>query len=812
MLYERWQQIAKERARETAVYDLALGQRWTFRRLARLAHTARQLPSPLQFPQLGTPPGRPGIERFLLTVLAGWRDHVACCPLEPGQPHPTFEKTPRGVAHLKTTSATTGAPRFVAFSEEQLAADCDNILATMGLRPGWPNLAALSLAHSYGFSNLILPLFLHGIPIIVTPSPLPEAILKAATTAPDITLPAVPALWRAWHEAGAIPANVRLAISAGAPLPLALEEEIFARSGVKIHNFYGATECGGIAYDASSTPRADAACVGAPMENVRLKTNAEGCLEVRGSAVGSGYWPEPDAALGKSCFRTSDLAEIRDGLVYIRGRLSDLINVAGRKVSPETIERAVQAHSGVRDCLVFGAPAPDSQRAEQIVACVVAQPGVTADTLKGFLLEQLPAWQVPRDWRFVDSLAPNQRGKLSRAEWRARLGLAATSDNETERQAPARRGSSTGSRPPRAQRSLPVQSPEAEKAASSSVRLLKAAATTIREKGGPETGAVRAQKTFLGIEIGGTKLQIVVGDESATILERQRFLVDREKKSVGIRRQLEGALEVLLGKWEPVAIGVGFGGPVEWRTGRIARSHHVEGWAGVELGQWLRRVTHLPVRVDNDANVAALGEASRGAGTGFNPVFYVTLGSGVGGGLAVDGKIYHGARPGESELGHVRLDRSGTIVEDRCSGWAVDAKIRRLKESGASGPLCRAIGEERGGESKHLAQALKQGDAVAQAILRETSEDLAFGLSHVVHLFHPEVIVIGGGLALVGEPLRAAVAAALPGFLMEVFQPGPEVRLAALAEDAVPVGALLLARESVPVSSRTRGRDARKTL
>ena len=318
------------------------------------------------------------------------------------------------------------------------------------------------------------------------------------------------------------------------------------------------------------------------------------------------------------------------------------------------------------------------------------------------------------------------------------------------------------------------------------------------------------QKTFLGIEIGGTKLQVVVGDESGTILARERFVVDRAKKSRGIRRQLESAFDRLLAKWRPVAIGVGFGGPVDWRRGIIARSHHVEGWAGVELGQWIRSATRLPVRVDNDANVAALGEASRGAGVGFNPVFYVTLGSGVGGGLVVDGRIYHGATPGESELGHVRLERDGTKVEDRCSGWAVDAKIRRLKEAGDRGALCGAIGKARGGESKHLAQALKEGDPAAQTILTETAEDLAFGLSHVVHLFHPEVIVLGGGLSLVGEPLRAAVASALPRFLMGVFQPGPEVRLAALGEDAIPVGALLLAREGVPVSSRTRDRGVRK--
>jgi len=839
MLYERWQKIADERAREIAVHDLASGQRWTFRRLASLARASNRPTSSLQFPQLDTRPGRPGIDRFLLAVLGAWRDRLACCPLEPDQPQPCFEQPlhePRssrreeahsfsgkgsqslltsaatvqgfnarrlawenslpGVAHLKTTSATTGAPRFVAFTEKQLAADCDNIVATMGLRPDWPSLAVLSLAHSYGFSNIILPLLLHGIPIILAPSPLPEALLKAATTAPDITLPAVPALWRAWHEAGAIPPNVRLAISAGAPLPLALEQELFARSGLKIHNFYGATECGGIAYDASSTPRADAACVGAPMKNVRLKTNVEGCLEVRGPAVGARYWPEPDANLGRGRFRTSDLAEIRGGLVYIRGRASDLINVAGRKISPETIERAVQAHPGVRDCLVFGVPAPDAQRTEQIVACVVAQRGVTGDTLRSFLLEHLPAWQLPRDWRFVDSLAPNQRGKLSRAEWRARLGLAAISHHELEDAIVCSR-----------------RRKEAENVDPLSIRLLTSAATTIGNKSGLDPGsastsksdprpsikAVRARKTFLGIEIGGTKLQVVVGDESAAILERERFVVDRAKKSRGIRQQLKGALDALIARWKPVAIGVGFGGPVEWRSGRIARSHHVEGWARVELGEWLSGATRLLVRVDNDANVAALGESSHGAGAGFNPVFYVTLGSGVGGGLVVDGRIYHGAGPGESELGHVRLDRNGTIVEDRCSGWAVDRKIRRLKETGARGALCSAVGDARGGESKHLAKALAKNDAAAQAILNETAEDLAFGLSHAVHLFHPEVIVLGGGLSLVGEPLRAAVAGALPRFLMEVFQPGPEVRLAALGEDSVPVGALLLARENIAV-------------
>ena len=197
--------------------------------------------------------------------------------------------------------------------------------------------------------------------------------------------------------------------------------------------------------------------------------------------------------------------------------------------------------------------------------------------------------------------------------------------------------------------------------------------------------------------------------------------------------------------------------------------------------------------MDNDANVAALGEALRGAGVGFNPVFYVTLGSGVGGGMVVDGRIYHGAKPGESELGHVRLDRAGTIVEARCSGWAVDARIRELKAKEPESLLGRLAGQTAGGEARHLATAWQQGDSAARRLLQETTEDLAFSLSHVVHLFHPEIIILGGGLSGVGEPLRASVERALRGFVMEAFAPGPAVALATLGEDAVPIGALELA-------------------
>ena len=298
-------------------------------------------------------------------------------------------------------------------------------------------------------------------------------------------------------------------------------------------------------------------------------------------------------------------------------------------------------------------------------------------------------------------------------------------------------------------------------------------------------------ESCLGIEIGGTKLQLVLG-ENGKIKERRRLAVEPRLGAVGIREQIQKTLPEFGDRIR--AVGVGFGGPVDWKTGKICKSHQIEGWSEFDLGGWLHQLTHRSVRVDNDANVASLGEARYGAGVGFNPVFYVTLGSGVGGGLVSEGTIYHGATPGEAEIGHVRLDRGGTIVEARCSGWAVDTRIRELTARERDGVLAQLTKGMRGGEARHLTEAIERGDAAARDLLNETAEDLAFGLSHVVHLFHPQVVIVGGGLAGVGERLRVAVEKALSGFVMDAFVPGPRLALAALGEDAVPIGALELAR------------------
>jgi acyl-CoA synthetase (AMP-forming)/AMP-acid ligase II len=414
MLYERWRQTVKENRNELALQDDTTGRRWTFVELTAAVENAPPTPGPIAFPQ--------GISAdFVIAVLRAWSDGKQVCPLETGQEPPVLAESPPGGVHLKTTSATSGVPKFIVFTAEQLIADADNIVATMGLCRDWPNLGVISLAHSYGFSNLVLPLLLHGIPLILLNSPLPESVRRAVLTCEGVTLAAVPALWRAWSDARAITAHIRLAISAGAPLPLVLEQAVFETAGIKIHNFYGASECGGIAYDATAAPRADGACVGAPLKNVDLFVNDDGCLEVGSGAVGWTYWPESSESLTNGCYRTSDLAEFKGGLVYLHGRTSDLINVAGRKVTPETVEQALRKHPRVRDCLVFGVTGGEAERLEIIVACVALRSRTGAEELRQFLLQQLPSWQVPREWMFVESLEVNQRGKLSRSEWRRKF-------------------------------------------------------------------------------------------------------------------------------------------------------------------------------------------------------------------------------------------------------------------------------------------------------------------------------------------------------------------------------------------------------
>ena len=158
MLYERWQKVVQERRNEIALRDLASGRCWTFVQLNEEAEAPMPGNPAMIHPQGNSP-------EFIITVLRAWRRQAVVCPLEAHHQLLTVSPPLPPCCHLKITPVSTGVPRAVAFTEEQLVADAENIVTTMGLRPDWPNLGVISLAYSYGFSNLVLPLLLHGIPL-----------------------------------------------------------------------------------------------------------------------------------------------------------------------------------------------------------------------------------------------------------------------------------------------------------------------------------------------------------------------------------------------------------------------------------------------------------------------------------------------------------------------------------------------------------------------------------------------------------------------------------------------------------------------
>ncbi len=298
---------------------------------------------------------------------------------------------------------------------------------------------------------------------------------------------------------------------------------------------------------------------------------------------------------------------------------------------------------------------------------------------------------------------------------------------------------------------------------------------------------------FLGIEIGGTKIQVFVTDEDHNIIERDKFFV-KEKEAAYITNNLKEKLKTACQKRSIDAIGVGFGGPVDFQTGIIKTSHHIGGWNDFPLAEWISDETGLPVSVDNDANTAALAEACLGAGKVFSRVFYITMGSGVGGGLIIDGEIYHGNKPTEVEIGHIRLDKSGRILEDSCSGWAVDRKIRNYIRENPGSIIAEMVGAENTGEARYLVEAIQGGDSGAIQLLNDTADDFAFGLSHAVHLLNPEIIILGGGLSFLGFTYIDMIKDRLYGYIMKAMDP-PEIQPAGLGEDVVCLGASLLAKE-----------------
>jgi acyl-CoA synthetase (AMP-forming)/AMP-acid ligase II len=340
----------------------------------------------------------PNSAAWLAEFLAIQRRGAIALPLEPGQQPPRCAAR-RGVCLIKTTSGTTGVARPIYCTAANLLADARQVCATMGITAADVNLALIPFGHSYGLGNLVLPMLQQGTPVVCAaafvPRQIPDWIERHRVT----VFPTVPAVLRALVQLpgrAAMP-SLRLVISAGAPLTPELARQFHEKFGVRVHNFYGASETGGICYDRDGSGRG----VGHPLRGVRVTIRRDGRIVVASRAVtGSGRLVLADWGEWGS-----------DGELILTGRVGAVANIGGRKVAAAVVETAVRGLPGVTEAWVTVGRDP---RGNDLLAAAV-ETGRPRAALERALAQRLPLWQLPKRWLIAERLPRTARGKLDTA-------------------------------------------------------------------------------------------------------------------------------------------------------------------------------------------------------------------------------------------------------------------------------------------------------------------------------------------------------------------------------------------------------------
>lgn len=252
-------------------------------------------------------------------------------------------------------------------------------------------------------------------------------------------------------------------------------------------------------------------------------------------------------------------------------------------------------------------------------------------------------------------------------------------------------------------------------------------------------------------------------------------------------------------------IGIGFGGPVDSARGLVLTSHQIAGWDRYPLCAWFEEQFGIPALLENDSNCAGYAEYCCGAGRGTRQFCYMNIGSGIGGALVADGKLYTGQGLGAAEIGHTWVPdwtagQAGVAVklEDRCSGWSIERRIRQWKSLNAGTPLYTACGGDASQLTcAQLGEAAAAGDGRALSELDRVANALAVALGNVITLFHPERIALGGGVALMGEVLVGPLRKKLERYAFGEYRGSFEVVPCELEESVVTVGAGLIAARAL---------------
>jgi glucokinase len=278
---------------------------------------------------------------------------------------------------------------------------------------------------------------------------------------------------------------------------------------------------------------------------------------------------------------------------------------------------------------------------------------------------------------------------------------------------------------------------------------------------------------ILGVDVGGTKVAAGLVDHDGKILTQGR-------KPMVANGTAEAGLQAVVDAIDSLAstvpggihsIGICAPGPLDPKTGVVLNPPNLPCWRDFPLAEKLVSMYHVPVKVDNDANAAALAETRWGAARGYRYVFYATIGTGIGSGIVLDGRIYHGNTGSAGEGGHVSIDYGGPTcgcgkrgcIEILASGPAIGARARaKLATGSRSGILELAKGNLADVTSEMVGKAYGAGDSLAREVLQETVELLTAWLGNIVDLLDPDVLVMGGGVAAMLQPFFNEMKSRLP--------------------------------------------------
>jgi glucokinase len=308
---------------------------------------------------------------------------------------------------------------------------------------------------------------------------------------------------------------------------------------------------------------------------------------------------------------------------------------------------------------------------------------------------------------------------------------------------------------------------------------------------------------LLALDFGGTKhtAAVISPGQRQWQAHQRAFSPPNADASTDLKIMISLAHEVLAGE-KPTAIGVSFGGPVDFKMGTVRLSHHVPGWENIELQRLLESEFGATASVDNDANVAALGEHRFGAGQGYNSLLYITVSTGVGGGWILNGQPWRGAGGMAGEIGHTVVDPNGPMclcgkrgcVERLASGPYIAQQVKEwLQAESNQGKVLRTLVKDNVEDitAQLVSQAAEQGDNLASQALEQAGWALGVAIGNTANLINPQRFVLGGGVTKAGERFwevvrRVARETALPEVDFEIVP-------ATLGDDAPLWGAVALA-------------------